>query len=96
LDTAFQVADERTIKPGLHMQFHLRYAALLSNCPHYFPKRLFYSRAGLKLLSTFGHLEENMVRRLSAIGQRAVTDNDWQIKQFESERLKGTRESGGR
>ena len=74
LDSAFQVADERAIKPSLQMDVHLREPKFFSRGPHYFAKRPFHARTRLNLLSTLGHLEEHPVR-LSAVGQRVVTDN---------------------
>ena len=74
LDSTFQVADERAIKPSLQMELHLRKPKTLSRGPHHFAKRPFHARTRMNLLSTLGHLEEHP-GRLSAVGQRAVTDN---------------------
>lgn len=73
LDSAFQVADERTIEPSLQVECHLREPKILSGSPHYFAKRPFHTGTRLNLLSTLGHLEEH-ADHLSAVGQRAVTD----------------------
>lgn len=74
LDSAFQVADEGAIKPSLHVELHLRKPKIFSGRPHYFAKRPFHARTRLNLLSTLGHLKEHP-ERLSAVDQRAVTDN---------------------
>ena len=74
LDSAFQIADEGAIKPSLQMEVHLREPKIFSRGPQYFAKRPFHARTRLNLLSTLGHLEEHP-ERLSAVGQRVVTDN---------------------
>jgi hypothetical protein len=74
LDSAFQVADERAIKPSLQVEFHLRKPKIFPRGPHHLAKCPFHACTRLNLLSTLGHLEEHP-ERLSAVGQRVVTDN---------------------
>jgi hypothetical protein len=74
LNSAFQVANERAIKPSLHVEFHLRHAEIFPHRSHYFSERSFHASARLNLFSTVGHQQGNP-ELLSAIGQRVVTDN---------------------
>ena len=74
LDSTLQIADEGAIKASLLVEFHLRKPKIFACGPHYFAKRPFHASTRLNLLSTLGHLEEHP-ERLSAVGQRVVTDN---------------------
>lgn len=74
LNSAFQIANKRAIKPSLQVEFHLRHAEFFTHCSHDFSKRLFYASARLNLFSTLGHLQTHRAL-LSATGQRVVTDN---------------------
>jgi hypothetical protein len=74
LDSTFQIADEGAIKASFQVEFHLRQPKLFSHRPHDFTKCPLHTSPGLNLFSTFGHLRTNGAP-LSAVGQRALTDN---------------------
>jgi len=74
LNSAFQIANERAIKPSLYVEFHLRQPEVFSQLSHYFSKRPFHASTRLNLFSTLGHLGKHRAL-LSAIDQRVVTDN---------------------
>ena len=74
LNSAFQIANERTIQASLQVELHLRQPEFLSHRAHYFSKRSLHASTRLNLFSTFGHLKEHRAL-LSVVGQRVVTDN---------------------
>jgi hypothetical protein len=56
------------------MEFHLGDAKLFAHCSHHLSERSLHARTRLNLFSTFGHPDKHL-DPLSAVGQRAVTDN---------------------